>query len=883
MASFSSLGLVTILFTDIEGSTRLWEQEPERMRPALARHDVLAREAIEGNHGIVVKMTGDGVYATFEDPVEAVSATLQLQQALANRDVTEGVALRVRCGLHLGIVERRDNDFVGGVVNRAARIMDAAHGGQVLLSQAVLDLVSNRLPAQVSLLDLGFVRLRDLASAEHVYQLVHPRLRADFPALRSLETTPNNLPLQVTSFIGREEDIAQVRRLLLTARLLTLLGPGGIGKTRLALQSAADILECFRDGAWLVELAALTDPGLVPQMVAQALGVREESGLPLMTTLAAHMKSRQLLLILDNCEHMAAACAELVDKLLRSAPDLRIVATSREPLRVEGEHSYSLLPLAVPDSAARLDPGGAASSPAVQLFVDRVRQQQPSFKVNERNVEAVVEICRRLDGIPLALELAAPRIRTLSVDEIAKRLDDRFHLLTGGVRTALKRQQTLRAMIEWSDELLSDAERIVFARLAVFAGGWTIEAAEAVCAGALIPKAAVLDLIAGLTDKSLVVCERNDWSCRYSMLETIREYAREKLAETTDRDAIRDRHLDFYLALADKANKKLIRGTFKEGIDEIERERDNLLTAQAWCTFGEERASRGLRLVFDLQGYWDQRAQYGTGLRLAAVALNHAAAGEPTLERGQALLTASHLAYRMGRYAEARDHAVEGVSILRIQGPRQLLADALIRLAHALIALGNIPTAQQHLEERLVLVRAIDDERRIASTLNALAELHRLNNKLELAASLYEEALALALVKCDPPTLAVCQLNVALVSVLRGDTARARMLLREGLGLVEKPASKHVVGIALDVAFALAAARGEWMVGARLLGVSEAQQREMGHPRDPADAASIAPYAARTREALGETSFSAAYAAGRALSYDDALAETFAWLDSLDM
>ena len=883
MASLNSPGIVTFLFTDIEGSTRLWEQERERMSAALASHDVLVRAAVDGNHGVVVKMVGDGLYAAFSDPLDAVNTTLAIQAALNDANATNGVVLRVRCGLHAGAAERRDSDFFGPSVNRAARIMNAAHGGQILLSKVVVDWVTDRLPLDASVRDLGFVRLRDLAGAEHLYQLVHPGLRQDFPALRSLETTPNNLPQQVTSFVGREEDIAKVRQLLLTARLLTLLGQGGIGKTRLALQSAADILDAFRDGAWLVELASLTDPGLVPQLVAQVLGVREATGVPLIATLAAHLKSRQLLLILDNCEHLVTECAELAAKLLGAAPDLRIVATSREPLRITGEHIYSLLPLALPDSTMRLNAGLATTSPAVELFVDRARQQQPGFELNERNVAAVVEICRRLDGIPLALELAAARVRALTVEAIAKRLDDRFRLLTGGARTALQRQQTLRATIDWSFELLSDAERVVFARLAVFAGGWTIEAAEAVGAGAPIPETAVLDLLAGLTDKSLVVCESNDSAQRYSMLETIREYAAEKLAETAEREVIRDRHLDFYLVLADKANKKLVRGTFTKGIEEIERERENLLAAQAWCNFDEKRASRGLRLVFDLQGYWDQRAQYGAGLRLATLALNHAGAGAPTLERGQALLAASHLAYRMGDYDQARDHAAEGVMILRNQGPRPLFADALIRLAHALIALEDVQTAQGHLEERLALVRAIGDERRIASTLNGLAELHRLNNKLELAAPLYEEALALARVKCDPPTLAVCQLNAALVSVLRGDPVRAHRLLREALSLVEEPVFKHVVGIALDVAFALAAARGEWTVGARLLGASEAQQMEMGHPRDPADAASVVPYAVRTREALGETIFSAAYAAGRALSYDDALAETLAWLDCRDV
>jgi predicted ATPase/class 3 adenylate cyclase len=878
MASVDSTGVVTVLFTGIEGSTRLWEQEPDRMSVALTSHDALIRAAVDGNRGVVVKMVGDGLYAVFGDPLDAVKAALAMQTALGDAGATNGVALRVRCGVHAGAVERRDNDFFGGPVNRAARIMDAAHGGQVLLSKVIVDLAADRLPAEASVRDLGSVRLRDLASAEHLYQLVHPRLRQDFPPLRSLETTPNNLPQQMTSFVGRDEDIARVRRLLVTARLLTLLGPGGIGKTRLSLQCAADMIDAFRDGAWVVELASLPDDGLVPQMVAQALGVREEFGVPLMTRLAAADRPRQLVLILDNCEHLVAVCAEIAAKLLRSAPDLRIVVTSREPLRIEGEHHYSLLPLALPDSTPRLGPAAATSSPAVELFVDRARQQQPSFKLDDRNVANVVEICRRLDGIPLALELAAARVRTLTVAEVAKRLDDRFRLLTGGARTALQRQQTLRATIDWSYDLLSGDERIVFARLAVFAGSWTIAAAERVCAGDPIPEAAVMDLLAGLTDKSLVVCDSNDSTHRYSMLETIREYAAEKLAGAADHDTTRDRHLDFYLALADTARGKLTRGTFTEGMEELERDRENLLAALTWCNSSDERASRGLRLVFDLQGYWDQRAQYGTGLRLATLALNQAGACAPTLERGQALLAASHLAYRMGQYAEARDRAEEGVAILRNQGPRALFADALIRLAHPLVELGDIPTAQRHIEERLALVRAIGDERRIASTVNGLAELHRLNNKLDLAVPLYEEALALARLKCDPPTLAVCQLNIALVSVVRGDTARAHAMLQEALSLVEDPAFKHVVGIALDVAFALAAESGEWTVGARLLGASEAQQAEMRHSREAADAASVAPFAARTREALGEAAFSAAYAAGRDLSYDAALAETLAWL-----
>ena len=350
-------GTVTFLFTDIEGSIRLWEREPERMKPALAAHDALARKAIEGHHGTVVKMTGDGIHAAFDEALDALAATVDLQQALADPAATHGVQLRARCGLHAGVVERRDNDYFGGPVNRAARIMGAAHGGQVLLSQAVVDAVRELLPAAVSLRDLGKVRLKDLSTPEHVYQLVHPQLRQEFPALRSLEDAPNNLSQQVTSFIGREKELTELRRLLAGTRLLTLTGSGGCGKTRLCLQVAADSLERFPDGAWLVEFAALSDPGLVPQTVATVLSLKEEPGKPISQTLTDYLKDNRTLLLLDNCEHLLDDCARLVDTLLRQCPQVTILASSREALGIGGEQAYRVPSL----SLARSETGTHAS------------------------------------------------------------------------------------------------------------------------------------------------------------------------------------------------------------------------------------------------------------------------------------------------------------------------------------------------------------------------------------------------------------------------------------------------------------------------------------------------------------------------------------------
>ena len=421
--------VTTVLFTDIEGSTRLWERDPERMRPALACHDAIARAAVEAHRGTVVKTTGDGIHAVFDDPLDAVEAALRLQQALEDPGATAGTPLRVRCGLHLGVVERRDHDFFGAPVNRTARIMAAAHGGQVLVSKAVADLIGSRLPAGVALKDLGVVRLRDLASPERVYQVTHPQLRRDFPALRSLESTPNNLPQQVTSFIGRERELAETKALLATTRLLTLLGIGGLGKTRLSLQAAVDVLDDYPDGVWFVELAPLTDAQLVPQAVASVLGVKEEAGRPVIEALMNYGRDRRCLIILDNCEHLVGACADLAKELLQSGPHLKILASSREPLHTPGETTYHVLPLAIPSAQEAFTPETLSRYEAVRLFVDRATAAQPAFRITLQNAPAVAQICHRLDGIPLALELAAARVRALSVEKIAERLSDRFRLL----------------------------------------------------------------------------------------------------------------------------------------------------------------------------------------------------------------------------------------------------------------------------------------------------------------------------------------------------------------------------------------------------------------------------------------------------------------------
>jgi predicted ATPase/class 3 adenylate cyclase len=868
--------VTTYLFTDIEGSTRLWEAEPEKMRLALARHDAIVRDAVEGNRGRIVKMSGDGVHAVFADPLNAVRATLQLQRSLAELEATEGIALQVRCGMHAGVDERRDNDFFGSAVNRAARIMSVAHGGQVLLSQAVAALVGDRLPADIALRDLGNVRLRDLANPERVYQVVHPQLRQDFPALRSLEARPNNLPQQVTSFIGRERELADVKNQLRNTRLLTLFGAGGLGKTRLSLQVAADVLDDYADGVWFVDLAPMTDERLVPQAVALALGVKEEAGRPVIEALVKHVRDRRLLVILDNCEHLVRACGALAKQLLQAGPHLKILASSREHLRVKGETSYPVQPLTVPDPQEKISLEALTRCEAACLFVDRARAVQPAFQVTDENAGAVADICSRLDGIPLALELAAARVRALSVEEIAARLSDRFRLLTRGDRTALPRQQTLRASIDWSHDLLTDHERALLRRLAVFAGGWTLEAAEAVGVDGDVEKADVLDLLTNLVEKSLVTLEAQ--GKRYRLLETVREYAQERLDESGERDQTCARHLAFYVALAETAMPELVGPKQGAWLGRLDLERENLIAAHAWCDHAKEGAELGLRLAHSAKQYWSNRGLFGLRHRLTVEALARAGVQEPSLARCRGLFSAGQVCCFMGRFGEATGYLEECLAIARELDDKGRIASALQYLGMASLGEGDLASARRHLEEGFALAQAQGDKRGLAAACNALAQLDRAQGSLETAEPLYETCLALAHELGDRETIAVALLNLAMVAVGRRSADRARKMLLEVIEIAEETGSKRVGQSVLEVCAGLASLNLEYEFAARFYGAAEAQTAQTQLQRDPADEAFLAPLIAKAQQALGATKFATAKDAGCALSYERAIGKARTWL-----
>jgi predicted ATPase/class 3 adenylate cyclase len=726
-----STSVATLLFTDIEGSTRLWEEQRETMSPALAQHDALSRSAVLHNRGVVVKMTGDGLCAAFDDPADALQASVALLKSLDDASATNGIRLRVRLGLHVGMVERRDDDVFGSPVNRAARIMKAAHGGQALVSQAIVDQVRDRLPPGISLRDLGGVRLRDLATPEHVYQLVHPDVEQDFPALRSLEATPNNLPQQVTSFIGREREVNEAKSLLERTRLLTLLGMGGLGKTRLSLQIAADLMEKFPDGVWFVDLAPIRDPTLVPSVAAQVLAVRDEPGRPLVETLCAHVKDRKLLVVLDNCEHLIEACAQLANALLRHAPDVRILATSREALHIQGEQTYPVLPLTVPKrNAAAQD---LLRSEAVQLFVERARLQAPGFIVTEREAPAVAELCARLDGIPLALELAAARLRSLSVAEINARLSDRFKLLTGGSRVALARQQTLHALVAWSYDLLDESEKVLLDRLSVFVGGFDLAAAEAVCGAAPLAADDVLDLVTSLVEKSLVMVEQSEQGSRYGMLETIRafaqghlaresesgtrygllgtiqDFAHDRLVDRGDLAATSARHCDYYLGIAKKARELLQGPEQAEWTRRMEAELDNVRAATALALAGGVDPVIAVKFEVALMGFRTLRGYAREGRNNLRAAFLLPQLQEPTVARAHALYVGGVLAMTQGDQAEAMEMFAECLAIRRALGNPREIAASLSTLATLHIQQDELAKARDCEEEALGIFLKLGD------------------------------------------------------------------------------------------------------------------------------------------------------------------------------
>ena len=673
----------------------------------------------------------------------------------------------------------------------------------------------------------------------------------------------HNLPAPLNSFIGREGEIAEIKRLLGAARLVTLTSVGGTGKTRLSLQVAAEVLEEFPDGVWFVELAPLSDERRVAQAVASVLGVTEEAGRPVLEALVKAMKEKRQLLVLDNCEHLLHACADVAKQLLQAGPHLKILASSREPLHVAGEMSFQVPAL--------------ATAQAIRLFVDRATAANSGFEVTPESAPTIVEICRRLDGIPLAIELAAARVRALSVEKIASRLDDCFRLLTGGDQTALPRQQTLRASIDWSYDLLSTPERILLRRLAVFAGGWTLEAAEAVGSGGEVEQAeSVLELLTNLVEKSLVALDSQGQ--RYHLLETVRQYALEHLEESGEANEIRNRHLRFFMELTSKARPELVGPQQANWLTRLDQERDNLLCAHSWCDRAEGGEELGLRLVSTIKQYWLSRGLLGLAHGIMVEALARAPARSRA--RCRALFDAGQVGYFMGLYREARQHLEESIAIGREIGDKLVTASALQPLGMACVGVGDIASGRAYLDEALVLAREQAEPRNVAAAVNMRAQLHRIEGDLNAAEPLYAHVLDLAREMQDRASIAICLLNLAMVAIDRGNGDRARLVLSEALEISRSIGSKPSEQSVLEVCAGLAGMMKDWDRAATFFGAAEEQASRTSIHRDPADDAFLMPWMEKARAALGAERFEQRGAEGTARDFDETLEEARAWLAS---
>ncbi len=918
----------TFLMTDIAGSTRLWEEQRDAMVLALAAHDALLRAAVEEAGGTVFKTTGDGLLAAFERPGAALRAAVAGQRALQDHVWPTTAPLLVRMAIHSGDAEIRNDDYFGPSVNRVARVLAIGHGGQVLVSSAAAALVADDLPASATLLDRGEHHLKDLARPEHVYQLAAPGLITDFPPLRSGAASPTNLPADLTTFIGRGREAAEIRALLHGHRFATLVGVGGTGKTRLMLHVAGELSGRHHDGAWLVELAPLREPDLVASEVARALGVQVSPAQSAITAVTDFLRGKDLLLLLDNCEHLIEAAASLVEHLLASCRTLHVLATSREALGVPGEATYPVPSLALPETLDHLDLAIVAATEAVSLFVERATTTLPSFRLDASNAASVVEICRRLDGIPLALELAAARANVLSAAEIAQGLGDRFRLLTGGRRTAVPRQQTLQALIDWSWDLLTEADQQLLRRLSAFTGGWTLEAATGVAGDHDDPAAPppgasrlqTLDGLGRLVDRSLLVVTHAE-TTRYGMLETIRQYATDRLVASGEAAGRRTRHLAWFRRLAINAQAGMAGPDMVVWLDRVEADLDNMRTALDWAY--ETDVPMALEMFSALGAYWRSRSLGSEGVDRMQEAIKvlrqWRSMPSPMPETERTLIGARVMvaAFNMSGYAGWSAVGAIGddtIAIARASGDRAAITDALVlSMQTEIMTRGGRHTDGLRAwgMEALELATDLDDPLRLSTVLTGLAMIDAQTDP-DAAEAWLEGAFAAAERSGNPAAIAggfqmrgrvasragrhveaqrwfrEATERYALTGDMRftmssrselahslrraGANDEAEAEYRETILGWQRSGNRGAVANQLESLAFTAIVRGAGTRAARLFGAAEALREASGDPMTVDERGEYDAFVDRLRELLDGPALSDAWAHGRSLTALDAVA-----------
>jgi predicted ATPase/class 3 adenylate cyclase/Tfp pilus assembly protein PilF len=856
----------TFLFTDIEGSTKLWEAKPDAMRVALAQHDAMLRRAIEEHGGHVFKTVGDAFCAAFPSAAHAIGAAVQAQRALKDETFIGIGSLHVRMALHTGEAQLRANDYFGPTLNRVARLLSLAYGDQILLSNTAQEMVSDELPEDCHLRDLGSHTLKDLQKPENVYQLIAEGLPQEFPALKSLDALPNNLPRQITNFIGREQVLQEVKDLLSTSSLLTLMGTGGTGKTRLSLQVAADLLDAHPDGVYFIELAPVTDPGMIPYTLSHVLGVREEPGKPLIHTIAAYLKPKKMLLVFDNCEHIVEATSRLIHSLLQAAPDLKVLASSRETLSIAGEVIYRVPPLSLPPAARVADKDKLLGYESVRLFLERAGLVQPGFALTDDSAEFIAEICRRLDGIPLAIELAAARVKVLSVEQILARLNDRFKLLTGGSRTGLPHQQTLRAAIDWSYDLLTESERAVFARTGIFAGHWTIEATEFVGEGGEIESWEVLDLLVQLVDKSLIIAETLGDETYYRMLESVREYALERLEGSGEFEEVATKHFDHFLAMVEEAEPKLAGEEQGVWLEKLNRTYDNFRAAIA--RMAKTDPKRALSMASALSQFWFLRGRLGEARATMRDLLHLYPENDEVRARG--LAVKGSISIRQGDFEAAQRLCGESLEIRRQLGDKKGAATLLGTLGVLAQKRGDFAAAKELLHENLETQRELGNQMGTANSLGALGNIARFEGDTDQAWTYYEESLSLRRKLGHTAGIADLLNSMAALACSRQDYERAAELSREALAKFNELGDPQGLAESLETLAMIVAAAKQHDQTATLLGAAEALREQIGAPLSPGERADYDRQVAESKESLGETAFIHNWSFGRRMTADEA-------------